>query len=198
MKSCKNFARNAVCICAPAVLILFLLIFIGCGSGPPSNEQDSVIQVNDWGISLEEFNEQLKFEVYADPEIDLTQGSRAAFIDYLIQKELMIQEAARLQLDRKEEFVRTIQTYWESTLIRHLMDLKTEEFKKKILVTEDEIDTFYAENKDRFEGVPLAEAREQILQTLTSRELSARMEKWTDSLREKAEIIIDPQLINQP
>jgi AAA15 family ATPase/GTPase len=198
MNSCQKIARDAVCICAPAVMLFFSLLFAGCGSDPDPEAQDIAIQVNNRKISLAEFNEQLKFEVYADPEIDLTQDSRAAFIDYLIQKELMIQEAVRLDLDRKEEFVRTIQTYWESTLIRQLMDLKTEEFKKKILVTENEIDDYYEENKDWFDGVPTAEVREQIARKLTSRKLSARMEEWIDSLRQNAEIIVDPQLISQP
>jgi hypothetical protein len=200
MKFCDKYARDALHICGPAVLIFFsvLLFLPGCGSDPGPAAQDSVIQVNNWRISLSEFNDLLKFEVYADPEVDLTRDSRAAFIDYLIQKELMIQEANRLKLDRKEEFVRTIQTYWESTLIRHLLDRKTEEFKKMILVTEEEIDDYYAENKDSYDGATKAEVREQIAQTLTSRKLSVKIEEWTDSLRQNAEIIIDSKLISQP
>lgn len=200
MNPCNKFVPDVVRTGALIILILFSLVLFssGCGSDPGTAAKDSVIQVNDWQISLAEFNDLLKFEVYADPEVDLTRNSRAAFIDYLIQKELMIQEANRLKLDRKEEFVRTIQTYWESTLIRHLLDLKTEEFKKMILVTEEEIDDYYAENKDWFDGSPKAEVRDQIIQTLTSQKLSARIEEWTDSLRRNAEIIIDPQLINQP
>lgn len=198
MKPCNKFVHKAVYTCASGVLILFFLILVGCGSDPPTVDQDHVIQVNDWQISLEEFNEQLRQEVYADPEIDLTRDSRTAFIDYLIQKQLMIQEASRLKLDRKKEFVRTIQTYWESTLIRHLLDLKTEEFKKKILVTEEEIDSYYEENNDLFKGVPSVEARQQIVRKLTSIKLSARMAEWTDSLREKADIAIDSQLTSQP
>jgi hypothetical protein len=198
MKFCNKFIRGAVRAFTATVLIFLPLVFAGCGSGPGPEAKESVIQVNNWQISLAEFNDLLRFEIYADPEIDLTRDSRSAFIDYLIQKELMIQEAARLKLDRKEAFVRTIQNYWESTLIRHLLDLKTEEFKKMILVTEEEIDDYYAENKDWFDDVPPAEAREQISRSLTSRKLSAKMEEWTDSLRESAEIIIDPQLISQP
>jgi hypothetical protein len=198
MKHCSKFIPSALGVFVSAALILFSLVFAGCGSEPNPASRDTAIQVNDWRISLAEFNDLLRFEVYADPEIDLTQDSRTAFIDYLIQKELMIQEAARLKLDRKEEFVRTIQTYWESTLVRQLLDLKTEEFKKKVLVTENEIDAYYAENKDRFDGVPTAEAREQIAQSLTSSKLSAKMEEWIDFLRQNAEIIIDPQLISQP
>ncbi len=198
MNSCqKNCPGCRVYLCTGLYAFFSHCFFAGCGSDPEPAAQDIAIQVNNRQISLEEFNEQLKFEVYADPEIDLTQDSRAAFIDYLVQKELMIQEAARLKLDRKEEFVRTIQTYWIH-LIRQLMDLKTEEFKKKILVTENEIDDYYEENKDWFDGVPTAEVREQIVRKLTSRKLSARMEEWTDSLRQNAEIIIDPQLISQP
>jgi hypothetical protein len=198
MKVSNKFFRNAVRACAATVLIFLSLVFGGCGSDPGPEAKESVIQVNNWQISLAEFNDLLRFEIYADPEIDLTRDSRAAFIDYLIQKELMIQEAARLKLDRKEAFVRTIQNYWESTLIRHLLDLKNEEFKKMILVTEEEIDDYYAQNKDWFDGVPPEEVREQISRSLTSRKLSAKMEEWTDSLRQNAEIIIDPQLISQP
>jgi hypothetical protein len=200
MNPCNKLVPGVVHTGVSVILIFFsLFLFLsGCGSDPHPTAKESVIQVNDWRISLAEFNDLLKFEVYADPEVDLTRNSRAAFIDYLIQKELMIQEANRLKLDRKEEFVRTIQTYWESTLIRHLLDLKTEEFKKMILVTEEEIDDYYSENKDWFDGSPKAEVRDQIIQTLTSQKLSAKIEEWTDSLRQNAEIIIDPQLINQP
>jgi len=142
-----------------SLLLALLLLGAGCTANTPPESETIVLQVNDSAITLPEFNEMLKFSAYADPELEITEQSRDDFVQYLIRRQLMIQEAARLKLDRKKEFVMTIQTYWESTLIRNLMDLKSQEFKQHVLVTEDEITRYYAENKDRFDTPP-EEARE--------------------------------------
>lgn len=162
----------------------------GCTANTPPESETIVLQVNDSAITLPEFNEMLKFSAYADPELEITEQSRDDFVQYLIRRQLMIQEAARLKLDRKKEFVMTIQTYWESTLIRNLMDLKSQEFKQHVLVTEDEITRYYAENKDRFDTPP-EEAREQIRTILTSKKVEEKLEQWALDLREKADIRIN-------
>jgi hypothetical protein len=113
------------------VLSVAGIIFSGCGTDTPSEKKDIAIQVNASQISLEEFNELITFEAYVDPQLDLTMASRDRFIEYLIRKELLIQEAARLKLDRNKKFINAIEQYWESTLIRNLLDQKSTEFKKK-------------------------------------------------------------------
>ena len=180
------------------ILVAWLLIFFltGCGSDILPGKKDIVIQVNDSKISLEEFNDLLKFEAYADPELELTRESRDRFIDYLVHKELMIQNAALLKLDRKPEFVRTIEKYWESTLIRNLLDLKSEELKKKVLITDEAIEQYYAQNKDEFEG-SLAEVKEAIKKNLESEKLQEKMEEWTQGLKKAADIRINKKLVSQ-
>lgn len=172
------------------------IMLAGCASEAPSESQEIAIQVNKSKITLTEFNDLLKFEAYADPEVDLTEENRDQFIDYLIRKELMIQEAARLQLDQKKDFMLTIEKYWESTLIRNLLNLKAEELKKKVLVTEDEIGQYYEIHKQDFQA-PLAEVKEGIQQVLESEKMEEKLEEWTSSLRENAEIKVDRQLISQ-
>ena len=180
------------------ILFACILIFTltGCGSDTLSEKKEIVIQVNDSKIDLEEFNNLLKFEAYADPELELTVESRDRFIDYLVHKELMIQTAAQLKLDQKPDFVRTIEKYWESTLIRNLLDLKTEELKKKILITDEAIEQYYARNKDELEG-PLAEVKEAIKKNLESEKLQEKMEEWTQDLKKAADIQINKKLISQ-
>jgi hypothetical protein len=177
----------------PGLLILFLA---GCGSSPALEKKEIVIQINDSKISLEEFNELLKLEVYADPEMELTTECRDKFIDYLVRKELMIQNAALLKLDRKPEFVRTIEKYWESTLIRNLLDLKSEELKKKVLITDKAIEQYYAQNIDEFE-LPLTEEKENIKKILECEKLQEKMKEWSQGLKVAADIKIDKQLISQ-
>ena len=173
-----------------SLLLALLLLGAGCTANTPPESETIVLQVNDSAITLPEFNEMLKFSAYADPELEITEQSRDDFVQYLIRRQLMIQEAARLKLDRKKEFVMTIQTYWESTLIRNLMDLKSQELKQHVLVTEDEITRYYTENKDRFDTPP-EEAREQIRTILTSKKVEEKLEQWALDLREKADIRIN-------
>jgi parvulin-like peptidyl-prolyl isomerase len=173
-----------------SLLLALLLLGAGCTANTPPESETIVLQVNDSAITLPEFNEMLKFSAYADPELEITEQSRDDFVQYLIRRQLMIQEAAHLKLDRKKEFVMTIQTYWESTLIRNLMDLKSQELKQHVLVTEDEITRYYTENKDRFDTPP-EEAREQIRTILTSKKVEEKLEQWALDLREKADIRIN-------
>lgn len=182
----------------PLLLTVWLLAFtfFGCGLDVSSENNDVVIQVNNSKISLEEFNEMIQSEVYSDPELDLTNESRDQFINYLVRKELMIQEAVRLKLDRKKNFIRTIEKYWESTLIRNLLDLKSEEMKKKVLITDDELKQYYADHKTTF-NQSFAEAKNPIRSILESRKLETRMEEWTTGLRESADIKINRKRIVQ-
>ncbi len=182
----------------PLLLTVWLLAFtfFGCGLDVSSENNDVVIQVNNSKISLEEFNEMIQSEVYSDPELDLTNESRDQFINYLVRKELMIQEAVRLKLDRKKNFIRTIEKYWESTLIRNLLDLKSEEMKKKVLITDDELKQYYADHKTTF-NQSFAEAKNPIKSILESRKLETRMEEWTTGLRESADIKINRKRIVQ-
>jgi len=98
-----------------AALTAFVL-FLGCGSDFSSGKKDILIQINNSKILLEEFNDLIKIDAYTDPEMELTDETRDQFIEYLICKELMIQEAARLKLDSKKDFIQTIEKYWEASL----------------------------------------------------------------------------------
>ena len=110
------------------VLTVLSFCVMGCGSSTGSEKKEIVIQINNSKISLAEFNDLIKFEAYADPEMELTTDTRDQFINYLVRKELLIQEAAKLKLNSKREFIQTIERYWEATLIRNFLDLKSAEY----------------------------------------------------------------------
>lgn len=177
-----------------AALTALSFYLSGCGNGGQP-EGDIVIQINDSKISLEEFNDLMKFEAYADPEMDLTADTRDQFINYLVRKELLIQEAARLKLDSKKEFVLTIETYWEATLIRNLLDLKSIELRKKVLITDDEINAYYTKNKENF-SQPYEAVKERIKKDLESKKLEEQIEAWTLGLKKSADISINEALIS--
>jgi hypothetical protein len=178
------------------LLVLFLAaLAAGCQPGKESEQKDVAIQINESKISLEEFNDLIKFEAYVDPQMNLTAEDRDRFIEYLIRKELLIQEAARLKLDRKPDFVRTIEKYWESTLIRNLLDLKSAELRKKVLITADEVKAYYARHQSEFDQ-PFEAVKGEIKKTLESERLEKKLEEWTRKLRKSADIKVNRPLIN--
>lgn len=180
------------------ILVIWLSLFClaGCGSDRLSKKEEIVIQVNNCSVSLGEFNDLFKFEAYADPELELTNDSRERFIDYLVSKELMIEEATRLKLDQEPEFARAIEKHWESTLICNLLCLKSDELKKKILITEEQLERYYAQNKDAFDG-PLAEAKTSIRDILERKALEEHLKQWTEDLKKDAYIKINTQLMTR-
>jgi hypothetical protein len=114
----------------------------------------------------------------------------------LIRKELLIQEAKKLNLDRKEKFIKTIERYWESTLIRDLMDLKCEEINKRIYVSEEEIEARYQEIKEMEDRVsPLSEIRDQVREALKEEKKTRLLEEWINDLRKKASVEINEDLL---
>ncbi len=179
----------------PAVVGIGVLLLglVACGPDNSVDEKDMAIKVNNAVVSTEEFNELIKLEAYADPEMNLSDENRKRYVEYLVSKELMIQEAMRLKLDRNESFIKTIEKYWEATLIRKLLDSKTAELKKKILVTEDEMKAYYTANKDEFDE-PYEEFKETIKSILESQHLKERLDAWTLSLRDSADITINQTL----
>ena len=102
----------------------------------------------------------------------------------------------KLKLDRKEKFVRAIERYWESTLIRDLMELKGEEISKRTYVSEEEIMAHYKKMK-KFDGTlsPLSELQNQITKELREEKKTRMLEEWINDLRTKASIEIDQDLL---
>ncbi len=130
----------------PPFLLVVCAIFFCCTQGQEESGE-ILARINVRQLTLNEFEYQLAKEVDMDSEFKLTNKAKRDFLDQLIEKELLIQEAKKRKLDRKKEFMRTIERYWEATLIRDLMDLKGKEIVKGTLVTQEEIEAHYEKMK---------------------------------------------------
>ncbi len=137
----------------------------------------------------------LKFELDADRNFDLSGDTRVTFLNDIIRKQLLIQEAQKAQLDREEGFRQTIQRYWEATLIRDLLTKKSEQFKSETAVTPEEIVAYFKDNKESFDGQELEAVQEDILAELEHERIGAMMEQWIEELVSNASVkVSDPEL----
>ena len=178
-----------------------IALLASCSPAPEGGgDERPLATINDYRLSLEAFQRQLAAEVELEPDFKLTRAARRDFLESLIRKELLIQEAVRRKLDRREAFTAAIEKYWESTLIRDLIDLKSQELDQTITVTEEEVNDRYVALKQSTPGIgPLDdERRERLRSELTAAKKTARLESWIDGLQKQAAIEIDETLLDRP
>ncbi len=96
----------------------------------PPPEGDVAIKINDRLITKEEFAELTK-ERYPR---ELTEKE---LINSIIEKELLIQEAKRLGIDREDPFRKSIQNFYEQSLIKILLERKFSGLEPE--VTDDDV-----------------------------------------------------------
>jgi hypothetical protein len=178
------------------ISLLLLLMVLGRCSPEQTDQRDILARVNDYELTREEFQQQLASEMELDKDFKLTDEAKGEFLEGLIRKELLIQEAKRRKLDREDKFIRAIERYWESTLIRDLLETKGSEIQKSTVVSEEEIETRYRERKASNEGLPpLEEIRDELTQEILEEKKSRALKGWIDGLREEAKVEINEELM---
>ena len=106
--------------------------------------------------------------------------------------------AKKLDLDRKNKFVRTIERYWESTLIRDLLEIKGKEITQHVLIPEADIEARVRKIKKSGKGVRNSEkARKKAVAELKNRKRREMLREWISGLRKTAKIEINQDLLQK-
>ena len=175
------------------IILLTLLCFVcsGCAEKMPSEK--IAITINNYSISAAEFN-KLFSEVKISED---TPKAREAFLENLINRKLMLQEAQRQQLDRKGYFLKAIERFWEQSLLSIVIDKKIKEISKGITVSEEEIQNYYnawiKANPD--EQKTLDELSETIKWQILRQKQAVVLNSWVKTLKDKANVKIDKKAI---
>lgn len=173
---------------------LFLSVF-ACSKGE-QQEGETLVKINDFDLSLREFQLRLAEELKYDERLKLTNQVKEDFLNQLIQEELLIQEAKRLRLDRKEKFVRAMERYWKSTLIRDLLESKAREIGPTTLVSQAEIEAHYERVKQEGNLVGgVDETYNRMAEEVREKKKRQKLEEWMAELHQKADIQINQKLL---
>ena len=125
------------------ISVLLLLLNIGCSRTVTDDDQPPVAVVNEDPISLRNFQKEIALKAKQNPAYEITPSVIEGQLDTIIDRRLMIQEAMKMGLAGNEDFVRTIQAFWEQTLIRELIANKNREWEERLFVTERELRDYY-------------------------------------------------------
>ncbi|MCG6880457.1 MAG: SurA N-terminal domain-containing protein [Deltaproteobacteria bacterium] len=173
------------------------LSFSACGNQQEENGE-VLAKINDFQMTLKEFKTQLAANLEFEKDFKLTREAKEEFLNSLIQKELLIQEALKLKLERKKKFIEAIERYWEATLIKNLMELKGKEISATTYVSEEEIQARYDKMKKSNPDLPpLVDMRTQLQDKIKREQKTRDLAKWIEDLRKSAVIEIDQKLLSE-
>lgn len=124
----------------PTIITVFMCLvfagFLGCQdrrSGEKEQDDRVVARVNDYNVIVADFKTVVNPYVdTADAELNRKEV-KAALLDDIIIRKVLIQEAQRQGLDKQKPFMREIERYWEQSLIKLLLKKKSEEMARDIL-----------------------------------------------------------------
>jgi len=168
------------------ILIGFSLSVLGCKKNA---DEKVVIRINDYQMTLDNFLQE-----YSELNLEQdTPQAREAFIDNVITRKILLQEAQRQGLDEKKSFLREIERFWEQSLLKIVIDEKMKGLSSSLKVEDSEIQDFYTgwkkENPDDVRM--LADLRETIKWQLLKEKQDLLLEAWLKKMKDESKIIID-------
>ncbi len=158
------------------VLLLAAGVVTGCG---PKPHQDQVLdkplaRVNNYIITVRDFQQEAGYlrPVFRTVSPNIPPMMKAAILNDMITRELLLEEAQKLNIDKDAAFMKQVENFWRLSLIKEVWERKTKEFIASIKASDPQI-------KD-------ADLRQKVQKEL---------ESWPDALRKQATIVpYDPAL----
>ena len=197
----KHFFRISGPLVYPLLLLIMVIAFIhGCSKGK-GGEGEVVATINKEPLKLEDFQREMALRSKQDPSYKITPQAIDEQMDTIIDRRLMVQEAMKMGLTSNKDFVRTIQNFWEQTLIRELIEAKNKEWEKRLFVTDKEIRDYYENmrtmaKKDTIDLPPLQTLYDQIKRDILQQKRTTALESWLKEVREKAVIEVNENLLD--
>ena len=160
-----------------ALIIFTASSFLRC-SGEQEERNEVVARINNFELTSAEFERQLARELELETDFRLTK------------------EAKKRGLYRKEKFIKSMERYWEATLIRDLMELKGAEIAGRTSISTEEIQGYYRATKASEKTLPpLHMIETELIVDLKEKKKSARMEAWMNDLQAKARIEVHEDVL---
>jgi hypothetical protein len=167
--------------------IVLLCCIVLWGSGC-AKKQKPVITIGPIEISAQEFESAFQQgKLQSGGEL-----TRAEFLQLYINRKLFLKEAEFLGLDKDPQFIQSLQTFWEQSLMKSVIARKINESTLVIRVSDNEIVDYYERHKDTdFSGKQLADVKTQIKMLLFQIKQKLQLQEWIKNLRKSTKINID-------
>jgi peptidyl-prolyl cis-trans isomerase C len=151
------------------------LAFTACSGKESPREGRVLARINDYELMVSDFKKETSTLMpnkgyYASPE-----KAREAYLEEMINKKILIQEAQKQNYDKEKFFMEEIEKYWEQALLKLLLKKKGEELTRNVMVSSEEVKEEYSRMKRRINAEIIVLNDEK-----TAKELSSSQEKFEE------------------
>ncbi len=175
-------------------VLICSLIFTGCSPAGDNGDNRVVAQVDKYQMSVEDLKHELKNIPYDEKEYLNTKEGRLEYIDRLLEKEILLQQAQRQGLDREKDFMKSIESYWEQALLKLLLERKSKEISGSTHVYDNEIEEYYMASGER---LPFPRVKGSIKRAIRQEKETEAMNSWIEELKEKLYIKVNEELLEE-
>jgi len=105
--------RNHFILCAILVLVT------GCAE--KRNRDEVIAKIGNYEITKIEFEDEFKNSPFSK---DSSLESKKAFLDNLIDRKLILLDAQAKGLDKNKDFLKTVEKFWEQSLLKVALERK--------------------------------------------------------------------------
>lgn len=172
------------------LLFLSLVFLVACE--PRIEKSPVAVKIDNIKITVEEFNEAYSHAYFAKSD---GQMSKEEFLDTLITRRLMLKEAEDYGLDRDEQFLKSIEFFWQQSLLKLVIERKLKDLSVTTQIEETVVREYYETNKANFAGKTYEEKRERIKYMLMREKQQALLQEWMDNLQNSARVDINKDLL---
>ena len=155
----KDFLLRVLCC------LLLLLLVTACKQKEEARKTTGgpiVAKINDIEITLSEFTERIKEYPALAHGGEMTEETKKGFLDNLIVRELIFQEALRLGIDKDKETIDFIEEMKKRVIVDKFFK---KEVDQKIQVSEEEIKKFFDKNLEETKSPDEVRASHILLKT---------------------------------
>ena len=176
------------------IILLSLLVF-GCTCKLKENKPPVLVKVNNYEITKPEFEEEFKASSFGRND---TLDSRREFLDTLINRKLIMQDAQMQGLDKNPNFLSMIEQFWEQSLVKLALEQKSIEIASAIIVSDKEIEEAYKEVLgDGKTNKPYEQVYDKLKWELTRIKQAKALSSWVYNLRKRAKLSVDYELLKK-
>ena len=176
-----------------ALCVLFILFLTGCSADSNPNKK-VVAQIDKYKMTIEDLKYEFKNAPYDEIVLLKTEKGKKRYLEGIIEKEVLLQEAQRQGIDREKDFMKSIENYWEQALLRILLERKSKEILNLITVYDNEIEEYY---KDSGEDMPLSKVKNEIRDIIKQKKQTEAMNNWIEELKKRSYIKVDENVLKE-
>jgi len=165
--------------------IVSLCFFSGCGFFKSKEAQkDVVVWVNDYAITKEDVDRQILITPEFSSAFNSKEAQKDRILDLMIDNTLLLQEAERIRVMNNPKFLKTIEHFFQQSILQELLKIKMVEIREEVSVSPQEVqEVIEALAKEYF-------ARQiEFKKSIPGETFKGKREQWDTLLKEFEPII---------